>query len=76
MTAQRDGKPYGRVDFKVDLRRLGMTQGEFARRTALAEYTVRHWDMPGDRGGAMPSWVPVLMEAWLKLAALHADRAG
>lgn len=67
--AYKDGRPYRRADFVTDLRALRMRQTQFAEKVGLTHYTVSHWDL--DSGCPMPQWVPVLVDAWLELAALR-----
>lgn len=61
---------YSRAQFLIDLKLLGLTQAEFARRLGFNRHFVAQWGAGGRIG--MPRWTRHLMRAWLLLLEAEA----
>lgn len=57
-----DPAPYTRREFNAALRSLGKRQQWFADQVQLTYGTVAHWGLPGT---PFPTWVPLLLAAWV-----------
>jgi hypothetical protein len=68
------GAAYDRPCFVANLRELGMSQGAFAERFGLNSTTVYHWGTSDVQ--PFPSWVPVLVAAWLDNKRLRESTHG
>lgn len=44
-----------KIEFKIKLKNMGLTQKEFAKMTGYGYSTVKSWDIT-------PRWVPILLE--------------
>lgn len=65
---------YDRSMFVADLRQLGMSQGALADLLGLNSTTVYHWGTSERQ--PFPTWLPVLMAAWLENQRLRVAQLG